>query len=203
MDPPIGDIVVDHAPVTYRIVEEGTKRRKISLVDRIFLQYSFQTIICHLLAMHCETKGESMQRICHSKKWYLSSWKVCPQPSDRSWRFHRSDRGGGGETKGIGRKVQVCLGHCCRGLYAVSLSLKTVFLKQPDSHPIIWCLRLTVSGLYQVNPSFVLYKRYLCMTSKTASLSLNISLEQPTDYAKSYGLKIQKTFSLSWRNSVY
>ncbi|CAB4041750.1 PREDICTED: uncharacterized protein LOC107343319, partial [Paramuricea clavata] len=31
MDPPIANVEVHHAPLTYRIVEEGTKRRKISL----------------------------------------------------------------------------------------------------------------------------------------------------------------------------
>ena len=35
LDPPIGNVVVDHTPVTYQVVKEGTKRRKISLVDNI------------------------------------------------------------------------------------------------------------------------------------------------------------------------
>ena len=37
LDPPIGNVVVDHTPVTYQVVEEGTKRRKISLVDSMAL----------------------------------------------------------------------------------------------------------------------------------------------------------------------
>ena len=57
VDPPISDVVVNHAPVTYKIVEEGTKRRKINLVDSVGFSYNV-----------------------HSKRSYATYWQCTVRP---------------------------------------------------------------------------------------------------------------------------
>ena len=57
LDPPIANVVVNHTPVTYQVVEEGTKRRKISLVDSIGFTYNV-----------------------HSKRSYATNWQCTMRP---------------------------------------------------------------------------------------------------------------------------
>lgn len=71
MDPPIGDVVVNHAPVTYRIVEEGTKRRKVSLVDSVGFSYNI-----------------------HSKRPYATYWQCTVRPKGKPCKASVIERNG-------------------------------------------------------------------------------------------------------------
>ena len=57
MDPPIANVEVNHVNGTYRIVEEETKRRKISLVDSVGFKYNV-----------------------HSKRSYATYWQCTVRP---------------------------------------------------------------------------------------------------------------------------
>jgi hypothetical protein len=70
-DPPIGNIVVDHASVTYKIVDEGTKRRKICLLDSIGFSYNI-----------------------HSKRSYATYWQCTVRPKGNPCKASVIERNG-------------------------------------------------------------------------------------------------------------
>lgn len=70
-DPPIGNVSVDHAPITYRIVEEGTKRRKTNLLDSIGFTYNV-----------------------HSKRTYATYWQCTVRPKDNPCKASVIERNG-------------------------------------------------------------------------------------------------------------
>ena len=75
LDPPIGNVVVDHTPVTYQVVEKGTKRRKISLVYSIGFTYNV-----------------------HSKRSYATYWQCTVRPKNNPCRASVIERNGTYQT---------------------------------------------------------------------------------------------------------
>jgi hypothetical protein len=76
---PVGTAVVDHAPITYRIVEEGTKRRKTSLLDSVGFTYNV-----------------------HSKRSYATYWQCTVRPKGNPCKASVIERNG---TYQAGRSV--------------------------------------------------------------------------------------------------
>jgi hypothetical protein len=81
-DPPIGNIVVDHASVTFKIVDEGTKRRKICLLDSIGFSYNI-----------------------HSKRLYATYWQCTVRPKGNPCKASVIERNGAYQTGKSAHKV--------------------------------------------------------------------------------------------------
>lgn len=75
IDPPLSNVIVDHAPVTYRIVEEGTKRRKTRLLDSIGFTYNV-----------------------HSKRSYATYWQCTVRPKANPCKASVIERNGWYQT---------------------------------------------------------------------------------------------------------
>jgi hypothetical protein len=107
-DPPIGNIVVDHAPVTYKIVDEGTKRRKICLLDSIGFSYNIHSKRSYATYWQCTVrpKGNPCKASVIEKNGaYIPDRKISPQPSGRSRCFYCSTGDGNCKDEGIGRQI--------------------------------------------------------------------------------------------------
>ncbi len=71
LETPMGDVMINHDPVTYHVVENGTKRRKISLVDSVGFTYNV-----------------------HSKRTYTTYWQCTVRPKGNPCKASVIERNG-------------------------------------------------------------------------------------------------------------
>ena len=65
-DPAPGEVIAEIQPVTFQIVESGTKRRKTSLMDSLGFSYNVHSrrrSICYVLAVYGSSERQSLQGI--------------------------------------------------------------------------------------------------------------------------------------------
>ncbi len=71
LETPMGNVMINHDPVTYHVVENGTKRRKISLVDSVGFTYNV-----------------------HSKRTYATYWQCTVRPKGNPCKASVIERNG-------------------------------------------------------------------------------------------------------------